>query len=80
MYCDITGSVLWAQNNRIYSTTDNGVWLSIDHVVPVALGGGDELTNLEWACQDCNRRKGSRDDWTSPNRYLIDGERRRADT
>lgn len=32
---------------------------TIDHVVPVAKGGGDELANLVPACRLCNSRKGA---------------------
>lgn len=35
------------------------VELAVDHVVPVALGGGDEPTNLVAACRDCNGGKSS---------------------
>jgi len=31
-----------------------------DHVLPLAKGGTDVLTNLVWSCQDCNRSKGSK--------------------
>ncbi|MGB3483994.1 MAG: HNH endonuclease [Mycobacterium sp.] len=33
--------------------------LTIDHVIPVALGGTDEPTNLVAACRDCNAGKSS---------------------
>lgn len=33
--------------------------LTVDHVVPVALGGSDEPTNLVTACRDCNSGKSS---------------------
>lgn len=33
------------------------VILEIDHIVPVANGGGDERTNLVTACWDCNSGK-----------------------
>ncbi len=36
-----------------------GVQLTVDHVVPVALGGGDDPTNLVAACRDCNGGKSS---------------------
>ena len=39
--------------------------LQIDHKVPIALGGTDESSNLQVACQDCNSRKGSR----TPDEY-----------
>lgn len=33
--------------------------LTVDHVIPVALGGSDEPTNLAAACADCNSGKSS---------------------
>ena len=33
--------------------------LTVDHVVPVALGGGDDPSNLVTACKDCNAGKSS---------------------
>lgn len=39
------------------------VELTVDHVVPVALGGTDDPTNLATACVDCNSGKAS----TSPD-------------
>jgi hypothetical protein len=41
--------------------------LRIDHVIPVALGGTDEPTNLVTACQDCNSGKSS----SSPDEPLV---------
>lgn len=35
------------------------VWLELDHVVPVVLGGTNEPTNLQALCSPCNRRKSS---------------------
>lgn len=35
------------------------VKITIDHVVPVTLGGGDDPTNLVTACSDCNSGKTS---------------------
>lgn len=32
--------------------------LTIDHIEPVAIGGGNELTNLVVACKPCNQEKG----------------------
>jgi hypothetical protein len=37
--------------------------LTVDHVTPVALGGGDDPSNLVAACRDCNAGKSS----TSPD-------------
>ncbi len=33
--------------------------LEVDHVIPVAEGGGDEMDNLVTACWECNRGKGA---------------------
>ena len=38
---------------------DEGAKLTIDHVMPVALGGTDEDDNLVTACADCNAGKTS---------------------
>jgi hypothetical protein len=35
------------------------VTLAVDHVIPTALGGGDDPTNLITACTDCNNGKAS---------------------
>lgn len=35
------------------------VRITVDHVVPVSLGGADEASNLVAACQDCNAGKAS---------------------
>ena len=32
--------------------------LEVDHKVPLANGGTNEMANLQTHCQDCNRRKG----------------------
>ncbi|MDE3023488.1 MAG: HNH endonuclease [Pseudomonadota bacterium] len=36
------------------------ITLEVDHIHPVADGGGDELDNRVTACFDCNRGKGNR--------------------
>lgn len=41
--------------------------LTVDHVVPTALGGSDDPTNLVAACKDCNAGKSS----TSPTDALV---------
>ena len=35
--------------------------LSVDHLIPRLMGGGDESDNLIWACRSCNSSKGGRD-------------------
>ena len=34
--------------------------LTIDHVIPVVRGGGDEIGNLQTLCRTCNSKKGVR--------------------
>lgn len=34
--------------------------LQVDHIFPVALGGGDEIENLRTLCRSCNSSKGAR--------------------
>ena len=36
------------------------VILEVDHIVPVAEGGKDDILNLTTSCRDCNRGKGKR--------------------
>lgn len=33
---------------------------SVDHIQPRSKGGGDEETNLRWACRSCNCSRGNR--------------------
>jgi hypothetical protein len=44
------------------------VTLTVDHVIPVALGGSDDPSNLVAACRDCNAGKTS----TSPGAPLVE--------
>ena len=43
------------------------VKLQVDHVLPVALGGSDEATNLITACEACNSGKSS----ATPNQGVV---------
>jgi len=42
------------------ASKDDGVVLHVDHIIPVAQGGSDELDNLQTLCQDCNLAKSNR--------------------
>lgn len=49
-----------------YCRTTDGT-LTVDHVTPAALGGGDEPSNLVACCKDCNAGKSS----TSPDEGTV---------
>jgi 5-methylcytosine-specific restriction endonuclease McrA len=50
---------------RVVFELDGGKWvecggrfdLQYDHILPVALGGGTTVENLQLLCADCNRSK-----------------------
>jgi hypothetical protein len=44
------------------------VVLEVDHILPKASGGKDEIDNLTTSCFDCNRGKGSRELSTLPQK------------
>lgn len=46
---------------------DDGATLTVDHVVPTALGGSDDPSNLVAACRDCNAGKAS----TGPDEHTV---------
>lgn len=52
---------------RYCKTAEPGCGLTVDHVVPTALGGTDEPSNLVAACSDCNGGKTS----SSPDAPLV---------
>lgn len=41
-------------------SSEDGVKLHVDHVIPVSKGGTNEQSNLVAACQDCNLGKGDK--------------------
>lgn len=44
------------------------VQFTVDHIVPLADGGSDDLENLALACFHCNRRKSDKQTVDDPNR------------
>ena len=51
--------ILWRDEGkcRMCNSTDD---LTIDHIMPIVLGGTNELTNLQVLCRSCNSSKGAR--------------------
>ncbi len=52
---DAFGSLIWKEG---YGNSSSKLGWEIDHKVPVALGGGDDLDNLQPLQWENNRRKG----------------------
>lgn len=42
-----------------FPTSVEGVWLSIDHIVPRSRGGSSERSNLRVLCTACNAHRGA---------------------
>ena len=51
---------VWDRDGWSCVTCGSHVALTVDHIVPVARGGSDDLDNLQTMCQPCNSRKGDR--------------------
>lgn len=45
----------------------------LDHIKPLARGGSNDITNLQWLCMPCNRKKRDKDpiEWARENGRLI---------
>lgn len=52
--------------------------MTLDHVLPRSLGGGNEIDNLVLACYPCNQAKAADPSW-SPAKTRLNGLRTSAD-
>jgi len=74
---DRDGDRCWYCGCRFDDRPDGGSrTLTIDHVEPVAGGGGSSLENLRLCCRTCNRRKGQLGAEVYEDSGLLDRRRR----
>lgn len=59
----------WIYWDKYGETVENGSGWEIDHIKPVAKGGGDELNNLQPLQWQNNRKKG--DDYPTSNYCIV---------
>lgn len=52
--------MIFGRNDYRCVICNSGDNLQIDHITPVAGGGGDDLDNLQTLCRSCNCRKGAK--------------------
>jgi hypothetical protein len=51
---------VFARDNYQCVTCGSRQNLTLDHIVPVSLGGSGDIANLQTMCRSCNSRKGAR--------------------
>ena len=50
---------VWQRDRGRCVECDEQEKLEFDHIIPVAMGGGNTSRNLQLLCETCNRRKGA---------------------
>ncbi|WP_110984901.1 HNH endonuclease [Acaryochloris thomasi] len=62
--------VLARDGHQCQSCSQSHVPLEVDHIIPLAKGGPNDISNLHTLCQRCNRKKCDRIDPQFQRRYL----------
>jgi hypothetical protein len=47
---------VWARANSCCENCEGTYALQIEHIIPIAVGGGNDLDNLKLLCRNCNLR------------------------
>jgi 5-methylcytosine-specific restriction endonuclease McrA len=58
--CGLVGREIRHRGGHGYPTAIDGVYLSIDHVIPRSSGGTSDRSNLRVLCVLCNTKKGTK--------------------
>jgi HNH endonuclease len=51
-------TAVWRRDQGVCCNCGSNESLEFDHIIPLAMGGGNTERNLQLLCEDCNRRKG----------------------
>ena len=54
-----TRHVVWRRDEGKCTSCGSRFRLEFDHIIPVAMGGGSKVRNLQLLCESCNRIKGA---------------------
>lgn len=57
---------LWSEVPKRPDSRYNSVWTK-DHIIPVALGGGNEIANIRPLCYECNFKRHTKSIVSNPN-------------
>ncbi|MGB7414296.1 MAG: HNH endonuclease [Thermosynechococcaceae cyanobacterium] len=68
---DVRHYVLTRDGHQCQSCSQSHVLLEVDHIIPLAKGGPNDISNLHTLCQRCNREKCDRIDHRFQRRYLL---------